>query len=133
MSVRNSNIEIRGHMLFWKVFIPLEHYITLQSGRPQYEYSHLGNLNSYVDYFSEYRMLEGADTWTSDRRRGRWRKSCAWDFDSLLKVGGFHPSLNAAVAQPTNCPFGVNTTTELTKVTTTCYYTGTLVSWNIPH
>jgi len=49
-------------MLFWKVFIPLEHYITLQSGRPQYEYSHVGNLNSYVDYFSEYRMLESADT-----------------------------------------------------------------------
>jgi hypothetical protein len=62
MSVQISNVENEGCMLFWKVFIPLEHYITLQSGRPQYEYSHVGNLNSYVDYFSEYRMLESADT-----------------------------------------------------------------------
>lgn len=44
------------------------------------------------------------------------------------KNGGFHPSLNAVVAKPTNCPFGVNTTTELKKVTTTYYHTGTLVS-----
>jgi hypothetical protein len=133
MSVRISNFEIRGRMLFWKVCIPLDHYITLQSSRPQYEYSHVGNLNSYVDYFSEYRMLESADIWTSDKRRRRWRKSRIWDLDSLSKIGGYHLSLYAIVAQPTNCPVGVNTTTELKKVTITCYYTGTLVSWNIPH
>ena len=43
-------------------------------------------------------------------------------------MGGSYPSLNAIVTQPKNCPVGVNITIELKNVTTTWYFTGTLVS-----
>jgi hypothetical protein len=37
-------------------------------------------------------------------------------------------SLNERVAQPKNSPFGVNTTTELKKITATSDISGTLVT-----
>jgi len=45
----------------------------------------------------------------------------------VLRKPSIYRSLNAVKAQPANCPFEVNTTTEL-KNTTTCDNTNTLVS-----
>jgi hypothetical protein len=55
----------------------------LQSSRPQYEYSHIGNLNSYVDYIfweqnsGEYRYLDLR--WIKRKISEIWKACRTWE------------------------------------------------------
>jgi len=69
----------------------------------------------------------------SDTASLGFSQSCTENFEIaphpvfVHRKPSIYPSLNAIMAQLTNCPFGVNATIEL-KNTTTCDNTGTLVS-----
>jgi len=69
----------------------------------------------------------------SDNASLAFSQSCTENFEIaphpvlVRRKPSIYPALNAIMAQPTNCQFGVNTTIEL-KNTTTCDNTGTLVS-----
>ena len=81
----------------------------------------------------------------SAKPNGSWKGTHEFHGDILLRqslipdkscrITRIYCSVNATVAQPTKLPFGVNTMTELQKITITSHNTDnadTLVSRNIP-